>query len=172
MPSAFRRCPRQEACLTCLEMINGAGGGVNVQGGATAPVAGRRLLSLDTLSSYLTLGRRLAQVDNSSTPAVSIEGNVAVNMVTEGQAVNICEPPFLVDADVPPPQIPPTSPPTPTDDTYVCTRGVPCKPPVPVLANDTTPNGNLTVVVNATRQPENGTVMIQPNGTFEYFPPP
>ena len=170
--------PLEQAC-NCLELINNAQavtvtGAGSVQGGGGS---GRRLFSF--LPSFA--GRRLRQYLNDEGNAtigvdpstiVPIAGATPVPLLTLQDYVQQCTSPqasFEAEPPLPNEIVPATQPPTPEDDFWECPYNRPCAPGN-ILTNDTTPN-NAPLVPTLVTQPDNGTVALSPNGTFQYDPP-
>ena len=63
-------------------------------------------------------------------------------------------------------------PPAPTalPDVYYCPYNAKCVPPVPVVANDSSPSGGQLRVISILEPPSGGSLVWQPNGAIEFTP--
>ncbi len=116
---------------------------------------------------------------NNATVTI-VNGSVCVDIVGLVQGVDtacivVCDDQGLCDTTIvivtvtPDTTILPNNPPIAINDDTITTLGVPVI--IPVLINDTDPDGDLlTVTGTPVVSPSNGSVVLNPNGTFTYTP--
>ena len=65
--------------------------------------------------------------------------------------------------------VPPPAP-TALPDVYICPYNSQCVPPVPVIANDSSPSGGQLSVGDILDTPASGSLVWKPDGLIEFTP--